>query len=392
MPEAPHIVHTVAGLRIDGGGPPRSVSQLCAGLVESGCRVAIVTAQRPAEQLIELHPGINLYTVQAPPPGRLSRLRVPDFAIPLQRIAQEEPIDVIHTHGIWLRSCHQATRFAVHNKLPLLLAPRGMLAQWALSYRAWKKRLAWHLYQLKDLNHVDVFHATAAIEADSIRANGLRQPIALLPNGVNPIAPEPLAPSAASAPKEKKIALFLGRLHPVKGLPLLLEAWANLQPEEWELHLAGNDEVGFQAELEAYIDKRSVRQSVRFLGPLYGAEKDTAFRRADLFVLPSHTENFGVAIAEALQYGVPVITTTGTPWSELQTERCGWWVEVTTKAIQQALEEAFALDDATRREMGARGADLIQRKYLWTSIAQSTLEVYQWLRGEGERPGCMYEA
>jgi glycosyltransferase involved in cell wall biosynthesis len=350
------------------GGPSHSIPLLVNHLHQAGVSVSITRASAFSEKNNLLLPSISLYEFKEP--QRLS----PSTFRP----------DIIHANGIWTKYCHQTAIFAHRQNAPFVLAPRGMLETWALQHNAWKKRLAWLLYQKRDLQKVTAFHATASSEAESIRRLGFKQPIAVIPNGVDPLLnPPQRSIKASSAPRK---ALFLSRLHPKKGIPFLLHAWAALKPAHWELLIVGNDESQHQNQLEALTDSLGIRDSVRFPGPVYGEEKDRVFREADLFILPTYSENFGIVVAESLQYGIPVITTTGTPWQELQQYDCGWWVEPTQEGITSALKEALHTPSETLIQMGINGQNLIRQKYLWPDIAKNMILFYQWLLGKGERP------
>lgn len=247
-----------------------------------------------------------------------------------------------------------------------------MLEPWALAYRAWKKKIAWQLYQRRDLHAVTVFHATSEMEAESIRRQGLRQPVIVLPNGV-------VLPCATRRPKadgEFREALFLSRIHPKKGLDLLVTAWSRLRPPGWRLTIAGNDDGGYKTILDEMIRNSGAADSIRYVGPAYGESKDALYREADLFVLPSHSENFGIVVVEALAWSIPVITTTGTPWNALATEGCGWWVPVTEAGIAGALAEATSLSSEALASMGRKGRRLTEVYYDWDSIALRFREAY----------------
>jgi glycosyltransferase involved in cell wall biosynthesis len=269
---------------------------------------------------------------------------------------------------VWLRQSHDAIAAARALGLPVVISPRGMLEPWALAYHAWKKRLAWWLYQRRDLRGVTAFHATAEMEAESIRRLGFRQPIIVLPNGV--AMPAPTEHRRSVAEPATREALFLSRIHPKKGIDLLIEAWARLRPAGWRLTIAGNDEAGHAAVVERRIREAGLGEAVRYVGPAYGADKERLFRAAHLFVLPSHSENFGIVVAEALAYGMPVLTTTGTPWAELVSRHCGWHVAPTTDAIADALRQAVTLSVAELTAMGAAGRQLVVERYQWDAIAR----------------------
>jgi glycosyltransferase involved in cell wall biosynthesis len=152
------------------------------------------------------------------------------------------------------------------------------------------------------------------------------------------------------------------------------------------LIIAGPDELGHRAELEQLVEQLGIANWVRFVGPIFGPAKRDAFAAAEVFVLPSRTEGFGIAVAEALGAGVPVITTHGAPWPELETEQCGWWVPIDSAAMADALCGAVRLSAAELGAMGQRGQALISRRYTWSIVAQQSRQLYAWLLGSGDRP------
>jgi glycosyltransferase involved in cell wall biosynthesis len=183
----------------------------------------------------------------------------------------------------------------------------------------------------------------------------------------------------------------MSRIHPVKNLAGLLQAWAMLRPEVvkgWRLRIAGPDEGGHGKEIEALIQTLGLQDSVELIGPVGEDRKAAVYQSADLFVLPSFSENFGVVVAEALTHSLPVITTRGTPWSGLVTNGCGWWIDIGTEPLTQALQEAMSLSCDKRRAMGVRGREYV-RQYDWAHIAQQTIEVYRWVLGQGQKPACV---
>jgi glycosyltransferase involved in cell wall biosynthesis len=261
-----------------------------------------------------------------------------------------------------------------------------MLEPWALNQRAWKKQLAMALYQRYDLQTARLFVATAESEYDSLRQAGVRRPVAVIPNGVE------FQVKPAEKPKydeaTRKTALFLSRVHPKKGLLNLLDAWARLTPKGWCLKLAGPNEDGHLAEVMGLARRLGIVESVEYVGEVDGAEKAKLYAEANLFVLPTFSENFGVVVTEALAHGLPVITTRGAPWADLETYGCGWWIDIGVEPLVRALSKAVELGDDERRAMGVRAREYV-RRYNWDEIAQQTIEVYRWVLGQGSKPGCV---
>ncbi len=297
------------------------------------------------------------------------------------------PGDILHTHGIWQHPSWVALSWKKRGK-PHIASVHGMLEPWAWQHKAWKKRPVWWLWEKRNLQSASLLHATSEQEAQAFRDRGLTAPIAIIPNGVEIPAPIPDLRSPISGPKT---ALFLSRIHPKKGLPLLLEAWAKVRPAGWRLQIVGPDEGGHRMELERQAGLLGLSEVVEFSGPLTGAAKEEAFRDSSLFILPTHSENFGIAVAEAMARRLPVITTHGAPWQLLEQEACGWWVPVSVDGL------ASALDDATRRSpeelaaMGARGRKIVAERFAWDRIAAEMVACYEWLLGSGGKPECVMD-
>jgi glycosyltransferase involved in cell wall biosynthesis len=169
----------------------------------------------------------------------------------------------------------------------------------------------------------------------------------------------------------------------------LIRAWAQVKPAGWRCVLAGPDEAGHRAELEREINALGLKEQFEFPGSLEDGEKWERYRSSDLFVLPSFTENFGLVVAEALVCGVPVITTKGTPWSDLLANRCGWWVEAAVEPLAAALREATVLTDQERDEMGVRGRKLVRGNFSWSSVASRMRAVYSWCAGRDRMPSSV---
>lgn len=289
---------------------------------------------------------------------------------------RSERYDVVHDHGIWLPFHHRLARLAQAREIPRVVSIHGMLDRWCFEHKPFKKRIAWRLYQRADLQSAAAHHVTALPEKENVERFALRVPVELIPLGVDLPAAELAARRPRSGP-DRRVAAYLGRLHPVKGLPLLLEAWATVRPENWELRIAGPNEAGHRQVLERIVSELDLRVAVSFVGAVTGAEKEAFLSAADLFVLPSRSESFGLSIAEALSYAVPVLTTTATPWSVLDSAGCGWSVDPDVSGVTKGLADATSCLEDELRQMGRIGRDWVECHLQWGDVADQFVSLYR---------------
>jgi glycosyltransferase involved in cell wall biosynthesis len=291
--------------------------------------------------------------------------------------------DVVHNHSLWMMpNVYPGEVCRRHAGCRLVVSPRGTLSRWALGFHALRKRLFWHLLQRRAVDAAACFHATGEGEYQDIRNLGFTQAICILPNGID-------APPLNRAPAaEQRKLLFLGRVHPKKGVAILLRAWHAVEERfpEWELHVVGPDNGGHLADMQA-LGRALKLKRVNFPGPVYAEEKWSTYGAADLFVLPSHSENFGVAVAEALAAGTPAIVTVGAPWRRLIREGAGWSIDIGVDPLVATLEEALATSPERLREMGIAGRQWMIRDFSWQRIGAQWAATYRWLLHGGETPG-----
>ncbi len=374
-------VHTVGSLSPGTGGPSRSVPALCAALQAAGANVHLLAASGSPADLEPLPASLRLRTSIASHHGR------PGFRRLLATTLASLSAAAVHDHGIWLPTNHLAARQARRLGRPRIVSVRGMLDPASRGHRSWRKNLAWLFYQRRDLESAAVLHSTSEREARHLRAAGLEQPIAIIPNGIA------LPPVPARHQRRPRTALFLGRLHPIKGLPRWIEAWAAVRPAGWRMVIAGPDHRGHRSTLEGAVAGAGLAGDCHFTGELDERRKQAALEQAELLVLPSDGESFGMAVAEALASGLPVITTHGTPWREVEQRGCGWWVEPTAESLAEALAVAATLDRGELAAMGARGRQLIEERYSWPALARRMLAVYAWVLGvRAEPPDSVWRA
>jgi glycosyltransferase involved in cell wall biosynthesis len=251
--------------------------------------------------------------------------------------------------------------------------PHGMLEPHALTYSRAAKALARAFWQASSLRTASALRATSPEERSSFQTAGYYGLSLMIPNGIDTPPQGGFAERGERQPPlpSTRTLLSLGRIHPKKGLPVLLRAWSQLAPAfaDWQLVIAGPDERGHERELKALSVQLGVEQRCTFAGPVYGADKASLLCQSDVFVLPSYSENFGMVVAEALAAGVPVVTTTGTPWARIEKMECGWWVPPEVEALTSALRVALALPASDLRAMGQRGRVWMLAEFSWSAIA-----------------------
>lgn len=290
--------------------------------------------------------------------------------------------NAIHVHGLWDREIRIAARVAIEKGIPLVWSPHGMLAPWALKYRWWKKCLPWHLYLKRLLNGTSGFHVTSALEKGWIVQLGFRNRVDVVPLGTHLPSQEVIeVAQRRKKGRDERTLLFVGRIHPVKGLDNLIDAWAKLSPKGWRLRLVGGEnKEGYGAALEAKCHSLHIAASVDFVGAKYGEDLQREYAGADCLILPSFTENFGGVVVDALGAGHPVIASDKTPWRELEENpfgRCGWFVPNDPDSLARTIEKMMTLSDADRDEMGANGRRLVVSKYTWDAVARQMIQVYE---------------
>lgn len=322
---------------------------------------------------------------------------------------EEWNADLAHLHSLWMHPSVVLRRWSGRSGRPAMITPHGMLDPWALKNSRWKKRAALSLFERRNLGAAGCIHVLASSEAAAVRALGLTNPIAVIPNGVD------IPRAADSSPAEisewvqgRKVLLYLGRIHPKKGLANLVRAWsqqrADTNGERWVLAIAGWDQGRHEQEIMdlatdlgiPWLDARmpdvrasSKQAEIVFLGPQFGADKDRLYRASDAFILPSFSEGLPMVVLEAWAYGKPVVMTPMCNLSEGFTAGAALRVEPEVGSIVTSLGKLFTLSDDERRRMGAHGRQLVGQQFSWPRVAGQMKEVYAWLLGGGQRPDCI---
>lgn len=375
-----------------------SVSRRAGGVQASVCRLGQSLGGDNAVQLHVL--GLrDEHTDEdigqwAPLPTHAYTVRGPHqfgYAPQMRRALLDLNPDLVQTHGLWMFPTLAAATWHRRTRRPFIVHPHGMLDAWAVNNSRWKKRLAGFLYENAMLRRAACLRALCTSEAQAIRAYKLRNPVCVIPNGVDLPNPEqfPPPPWAEKIEPGRKVLLYLGRLHPKKGLANLLRAWAQAPAPDWSLAIVGWSQGGHEAELKQLAGSLGLERSVHFLGSQFGEAKASAYHHADAFVLPSVSEGLPMVVLEAWAHGRPVLMTPECNLPEGFTTGAALQIGAEPEAIASGLQDLRSLTDTERREMGERGRKLVAARFTWASIARQTRAVCDWVLGGGSPPECV---
>jgi len=374
-------IHVVPAISEEASGPSYSVVRLCESLIAQAHPVTLA--------------ALDWAPMDSPPiflkrfslgrgPRRLGGS--PAMHRWLRKEVASGQIAFVHNHGMWQMNSLYPGWVTKHTTTKLVVSPRGTFSPWAMRHGSPMKKMFWLLLQKPALRTAACFHATADSEYEDIRRLGFKQPVTIIPNGVD------IPQYIAKQPGRSRTLLFLGRIHPKKGLDLLLPAWAAVQERfpDWKLVLAGSDSgyygtTGYLDELLSLAAELNLKR-VDFVGELLGAAKLRAYRDADLFVLPTYSENFGMTVAEALAAGTPAIVSKGAPWEGLVKHGCGWWIDCDLNSLIRCLEETMVLSEETCSAKGMRGRAWMQEEFSWQRVGQMMNCTYRWLIEGGTVP------
>lgn len=360
------------------GGPPRTV-----GLIGQAAlgrwHVELFTTdyqESSADKLLMSefpgHVNVLRAAAQRPLGGLMMMLRGwTGYEVQLVRGAAP---NLLHIHGVWTPYLTAFAWAAKRHGIPYIVAPHGMLEPWSLNVHKRRKLWALRTYQGQVLSGAAAIHATSEMEARNLRSlPWIRSPIHVIPNAVE------LPARFHQAPREdggEKSLLFLSRVHQKKGLEILLRAWDQVRPNGWRLLIVGGGEESYVQQLKQFCAARGI-PGVEFHGHVDGEAREEMFARASATVLPTYSENFGNIVAESLVRALPVITTTGTPWSVIRERKLGWYVDPETAQLRAALEDLVSTPAAELHEMGQRGRQYALSNLTTEAVRDRLLHMYE---------------
>ena len=365
-----HLAHIVPSLEARHGGPSKSVRAIATALSQTGNTVELLTTA-PAAAAPEKNENLMVETFRRDWPHGFCPSRG------LRRRLAAAEVDVVHHHGLWLRTLHYAHRCARRRAVPFVVSPRGMMSAWSWEHHAYRKKFARALIHPGAFAAVTGWHATSKDEAEEIAALGFTQPVCVAPNGVAAPEPEEIAAATAYWRKtcrlhpDQRVALFYSRFHEKKRVIELIDLWLERAPKDWLLLLVGLPETFTPEILGRYIIRNSGAGRIRVFD---GTGVPPPYAIASLFLLPSHSENFGLAIAEAMAHGVPAVVTDTTPWRGLNDTGgggCVPWMEFGALVAGLTAE--------SRQKLRARGMlarAWVLREFSWEKSARLLADFY----------------
>lgn len=387
-----------------------SISRTSGGIFEIERKLAQALSRLPVTYLEVLglsdeHTSADLPAWEPLQPRHFGYLGPSSFrySAKLQGALLASDADLVHLHALWMHNSIVLRKWAQRRNRPYIITANGMLDEWAVRNSGWKKRIALAVYERACLNGAACIQVNSEAEYRSARRFGLRNPICIIPNGVD--LPENTNGEANTAlertwkgliPSSCRVLLYLGRLHPKKGLANLLKAWAQVnatsrRTPEWVLAIAGWDQSGHQADLQALASKLNSRQSVLFLGPQFGTDKIACYRRCDAFILPSQSEGQPMSVLEAWSHAKPVCMTQECNLVEGFAAGAALSIEPTVDSIEDGLRSLFEMPVSKQQAMGQRGLELVRNHFAWPRIAAEMRSVYNWTLGSGPKPVCVME-
>ena len=379
-----NVLHVTPSMSPQWGGPVAVVSELISALTDEGvhCEIATTRGHRVGDDPTA-PPDVPIHVFDSSLPARIWT----SYSSAMVRFLGENisRFDLIHIHEIWHHAGYAAYKAARRNPIPFVITPHGELGEWHLRHKAMKKRVYMTLILDRMLRSADALHAITPAEKSRIVELGYDTPVTIAPNGIDPaqfdILPDPSdLLDRFPVLKGKRIILYLGRLNPTKGLDILARSFSRIshRSPDTVLLVAGPDEEGGRRQMESILRYEGVAEKVVFTGMLGGEDKMAVLALADLFVLPSYSEGFSIAVLEALASRLPVVITKACNFPEVEEHGAGFVVESNEEALSGTIGKLLS-DPYLRASMGECGRKLVAERYTWQATASKIADLYRTL-------------
>lgn len=376
------ILHIVSRIDQIDGGVAEVVPRICEEQRKLGNEVRLVAGD--AEYLSEsakraISEGVDMRFART---WKFPIARSLRFSFKLKKLIEENVrwADIVHTHGLWQLPCVIATCACIQQGKPFVMQPHGFLEPERLKKSKIKKIIFGALFERRALDACNCVIATSESEKNGIKAYGVKNTVEIVPIGIDTSKIDEAKRSLTllaglGLDTQKKTMLFFSRIEPIKGLDMLAEAWAKLKEfhSTWQLAIVGPDDRGFSKTAYGFFKALKLTDNVKFTGPIYTDDKYTLLKSVDGFVLPTRSENFGIAVQEALAAGLPAVCTKGAPWELIESYDAGRWVDVSVEGVRQGLNYIMSCGSDKRLQMGGNGKVLISENFGWANIIDSLI-------------------
>mgnify|MGYP005834592675 CR=1 FL=1 len=378
-------LQTIAGFGSHSGGTSTCTYDLLTAMHRVGCEVDLMTVQ--TDDLM----GHGESWIKALPNDAISPY---GYSRNMKRFLCRSNYDLYHTNGMWMYCNHITCAIARQKDKPYIITPHGMLYPAALHRSYWKKWPLMKLFFNKDIANANCLHVTCKTEMEYVRTFGYKGTVAVIPNPANlpdyleEMTSEKLNVLGCSLPRKLG---FLGRLHPRKKVENLLYGMSKLHRSlDCELLIMGKGDDKYEQFLRREVNRLGLK-NVTFCGFVSGRKKYEQLAQLSCLFVPSDFENFGMIVTEALSVGTPVMASLGTPWEELNTEGCGWWIDRSPENIARVMRDVLEMSTEDLLDMGQKGRQLVLRKYTATEVAHKMAQLYSWIINDGRKPEFVYE-
>lgn len=392
------IVQLSSGITKSAYGVGAVVLGLSSALIKKGADVECWTLDSPKENTMCAWPndisGKSLRSFSVLGPRKIG------YSFSMERWARDHPPDVIHQHMLWMGQSRIASTIRKNKKnLISVIAAHGSLDSWALKQSPIKKALALKLYESKNLEQADCFHATSDSEVQDYLRLGMKTPIALIENGISDLNLNACADPDAfrerfSIVKSDRILMYISRITPKKNIPFLIDVLSECKAfrrEEWRLVIVGDWDSSYAQKIKNYINDSQISDRVIMVDPLWGRAKDEALAAADCIVLPSLSEGNPMILLESLAVAVPIIVCAEETCPPLKEADCGWTIGVVSSVASEKLEIILSEPDEVFCNKGIIGKSYITENLTWSSISNKMLLLYAWLNDRRKKPSFIIE-